>query len=101
LAIDSIGWIAVVLTQVFYLPNVLRILRTRNVAGYSLFGWMLLTGGLGCYLIYFVAQGDPVGIVANLCGIAGAGITTLCIWRWRAPLPEHLALSPQPSQGNP
>lgn len=81
--IDSVGWLAVVLTQVFYVPNTLRILRTRDVQGYSLFGWALLTCGLACYLIYFIAQADPVGIVANLCGVAGAGLTTYCVWRWR------------------
>jgi uncharacterized protein with PQ loop repeat len=78
-----IGWIAVVLTQVFYIPNTLKILRTRDVQGYSLVGWSLLTTGLACYLVYFIAQSDVVGIVANCCGIAGAGLTTFCIWLWR------------------
>lgn len=79
------GWVAVVLTQVFYIPNTVRILRTREVGGYSLFGWGLLTTGLACYLIYFASRGDLIGIVANICGIAGAGLTTFCIWRWRKP----------------
>lgn len=79
----AIGWIAVVLTQVFYVPNTLRILRTRNVQGYSLAGWSMLTAGLGCYLVYFASRGDVVGVAANCCGVAGAGLTTLCIWLWR------------------
>lgn len=38
MTLDVIGWIAVVLTQVFYIPNTVRILRTRDVRGYSLIG---------------------------------------------------------------
>lgn len=83
MAYEAIGWLAVALTQVFYIPNTLRILRTRDVEGYSLVGWLLLFLGLGCYLVYFASQGDIVGIVANLCGMLGSGVTTFCIWRWR------------------
>lgn len=80
---DTVGWVAVVLTQVFYIPNTMRILRTKNVEGYSLAGWALLTSGLACYLFYFSVQGDLVGIVANICGVFGAGLTTACILLWR------------------
>jgi uncharacterized protein with PQ loop repeat len=89
----AIGWIAVVLTQVFYIPNTLKILRTRDVQGYSLAGWAMLTAGLSCYLVYFAARADVVGIVANCCGIAGAGLTTVCIWIWRDGHLESLAES--------
>jgi len=80
---EAVGWVAVVLTQLFYVPNTIRILRTRDVQGYSLLGWGMLVTGLACYLVYFAAQGDPVGIVANAFGVGGAGLTTFCIWRWR------------------
>lgn len=83
MAIDLVGWAAVALTQVFYVPNTVRIIRTRDVRGYSLFAWSLLFAGLTCFLIYFVAQRDPVGIVANLCGVSGAGFTTFFVWLWR------------------
>lgn len=83
MTLDVIGWIAVVLTQVFYIPNTVRILRTRDVRGYSLLGWLLLFSGLVCFLVYFTAQGDAVGIVANVCGVTGSGSTAFCIWLWR------------------
>lgn len=90
------GWVAVVLTQVFYVPNTARILRTREVGGYSLPGWAMLTAGLACYLVYFAAQGDVIGVIANICGIAGAGLTTFCIWRWRnkPPVPSDITGEP-------
>lgn len=83
MAVDTIGWVAVVLTQIFYIPNTVRILRTRDVQGYSFFGWSLLFLGIACYLVYFAYKGDPVGVVANFCGVLGSGMTTFCIWRWR------------------
>ena len=80
---EVVGWVAVVLTQVFYVPATLWVRRMRNVAGYSLTAWLMLTLGLGCYLFYFAAKGDVVGIVANACGVFGSGLTTACILFWR------------------
>ncbi len=82
MSIELVGWVAVVLTQVFWFPNISKILRTRDVAGYSLYAWLIMLAGLSCWLAYFVVKGDVVGIVANLCGVTGAGITTACIWFW-------------------
>lgn len=93
MAVEAVGWVAVVLTQVFYVPNTVRIIRTRDVQGYSLVGWLLLVIGLSCYLVYFASKGDVVGVVANVCGIAGAGLTTFCIWRWRERQGPALAAS--------
>ena len=86
---EAIGWLAVVLTQVFYIPNTVRILRTRDVQGYSLLAWLLLFTGLACYLVYFAWRGDVVGIVANASGVVGAGLTTFCIWLWKD-RPQHV-----------
>ncbi len=83
MGIELVGWLAVLFTQAFYVPNTLRIIRTRDVEGYSLAGWLLLFLGLCCFLIYFSVKGDVVGIGANTCGVAGSGLTLLCIWRWR------------------
>jgi len=81
--IEVVGWLAVLFTQVFYVPNILRIVRTRDVQGYSLAGWLLLFLGLCCFLVYFSVKGDVVGIGANTCGVTGSGLTVICIWRWR------------------
>jgi hypothetical protein len=94
LSIELVGWAAVVMTQVFWIPNITRILRTRDVEGYSLAAWIIMFGGLSCWLIYFATKGDFVGVVANLSGITGAGITLGCIWyfrRGRARTPHAVA----------
>ena len=82
MSIELVGWAAVVMTQVFWIPNIWRIFRTRDVEGYSLVAWLIMFGGLSCWLIYFAAKGDIVGIVANVSGITGAGITLSCVWYW-------------------
>ncbi|MBI2766824.1 MAG: hypothetical protein HYX53_13065 [Chloroflexi bacterium] len=76
---------AVVLTQVFWIPNIARILRTRDVDGYSLLAWVVMTAGLSSWLVYFIARGDVVGTVANVSGVSGAALTTGLVWRWRKP----------------
>lgn len=82
MSIELVGWVAVVLTQVFWIPNLLRIFRTRDVQGYSLSAWLIMFVGLTCWLVYFIAKGDFVGTVANVSGVTGAGITLGCIWYW-------------------
>ena len=101
MSIEIVGWVALVLTQVFWIPNIGRILRTRDVEGYSLIAWLLMLGGLSCWLVYFASKGDVVGVVANVCGVTGAAITLICIWYWgrgrkRSPHPPAL-----PSIGEP
>lgn len=88
MGIEGVGWLAVLFTQVFYIPNILKIVRTRDVQGYSLAGWFLLFLGLCCFLVYFSVRGDIVGIGANACGVTGSGLTLICIWRWRGRLTE-------------
>lgn len=80
MSIELVGWVAVVLTQVFWFPNISKILRTRDVDGYSLTAWPIMLLGLSCWLAYFAVKGDAVGIVANVSGVTGAGITTASIW---------------------
>ncbi|MGD9932870.1 MAG: SemiSWEET family sugar transporter [Dehalococcoidia bacterium] len=101
MSIDLIGWVAVALTQVFWIPNITRILRTRDVQGHSLSAWLLMLTGLGCWLIYFAARGDTVGIAANISGVTGATITVALIWFWRrsprsAATPSLEMIRPEP-----
>lgn len=93
MSIDVVGWVALVLTQVFWIPNITRIVRTRDVAGYSLLAWLIMVGGLSCWLVYFAVQGDVVGVVANICGVTGAGVTTALIWMWKRPARAEVVLA--------
>ncbi len=101
MSIEFVGWAAVVMTQVFWIPNITRILRTRDVEGYSLAAWIIMFGGLSCWLIYFATKGDFVGVVANLSGITGAGITLGCIWYFRGGRVRTAHALPAHSVGTP
>lgn len=83
MSIEIVGWVAVGLTQVFWVPNLVRIFRTRDVEGYSVLAWVILLSGAICWFVYFAAQGDVVGIVANISGVAGSATTLVCIMLWR------------------
>ena len=50
MSIELVGWAAVLLTQVFWIPNISRILKTRDVQGYSLTAWIIMVTGLSCWL---------------------------------------------------
>ncbi|MFN8508091.1 MAG: hypothetical protein U0547_11070 [Dehalococcoidia bacterium] len=81
--IEVVGWAAVALTQVFWVPNIARLVRTRDVDGHSLTAWLVMVAGLACWLLYFAVKGDVVGMVANVSGVTGAAVTTFCVWKWR------------------
>ena len=82
MATTLIGWVALVLTQIYWIPNIARIVRTRDVQGYSLLAWVIMLSGLSCWMVYFISRGDTVGIIANVCGVTGASVTTGLIWYW-------------------
>ena len=77
--IEVVGWAAVLLTQVFWVPNIARLVRTRDVDGHSLTAWLVMVAGLSCWLLYFAVKGDLVGMVANISGVTGAAVTTFFV----------------------
>jgi lipid-A-disaccharide synthase-like uncharacterized protein len=91
----------VVLTQVFWFPNITRIVRTKDVEGYSLAAWLIMFTGLSCWLLYFATKGDVVGVVANVCGVTGAGITLGCIWYFGKRREERLHAAVAGALGEP
>src|SRR5690349_15147311 len=101
MSIELVGWAALVMTQVFWIPNISRILRTRDVDGYSLTAWLIMVGGLAGWLVYFTAKGDVVGIVANISGVTGGLITTFCIWYWGRERGPEVHLAPAAGLGEP
>jgi MtN3 and saliva related transmembrane protein len=63
--ITYIGFAAGIVTTFAFLPQVIRILRTRRTRDISL-GWALsMTLGIGLWLIYGIKRSDPPMIAAN------------------------------------
>jgi len=62
---DFIGNAAAVLTSVSFVPQVLKILKTRNTSGISLIMYALFVTGVACWLWWgLIADARPV-IIAN------------------------------------
>ncbi|MDX2263863.1 MAG: SemiSWEET transporter [Hyphomicrobiales bacterium] len=61
-----IGGVAAALTTGAFLPQAIRIIRTRETAGISLAMYAVFTAGVVLWLVYGVLIGDIPIIAANL-----------------------------------
>jgi MtN3 and saliva related transmembrane protein len=68
--VDVVGAVGAVLTTICWLPQTVRILRTRDTHAISLPATIALTTGTGCWLIYGLALGDAPLIGANAISFA-------------------------------
>lgn len=68
-AFDLVGYAAGLLTSFAYVPQVVRLWRTRSVADISLPTFCLLTVGIGLWLLYGLGTGAGPIIFANAIGM--------------------------------
>ena len=72
-AVTTVGFIAAMLTTFAFVPQVLRVWRTRSTADISLGMYALFTLGVALWLVYgILIQSWPV-ILANLVTLLLAG----------------------------
>ncbi len=81
---ELIGWLGLGLFQLFYIPQIVRTVRTRDVKGLSLFSWAVLCLGLLASLVYSVWRSDPVFIAGNAMGLIQSSFQLGLIWRYRS-----------------
>ncbi len=62
---EWVGSIAAILTTAAYVPQTVRILRYKHTQSISLWMYVLITGGIGCWFIYGVMMESPSMMVAN------------------------------------
>ena len=88
---QTFGWIGFVLFQAFYFPQTLRMLRTRDVGGLSLYAWALLWTALACNVIYAAYISDVVFLAGSAAGLAQTSlqIGLMLLFRMR----EEVAVS--------
>ncbi len=77
--INIIGFSAAILTTFGFVPQFLRIMKTKQTAGLSLHMMIQLALGLLLWLIYGLLREDIVLIVANGVGFLIV-FSTLCIY---------------------
>ena len=78
-----LGWIGLGLVQTFYLPQTIKIIRTKEVAGLSLLSWMILWLGLLFYLVYSIYVSDIVFTVGNAAGVLQSTLVIVLVLRYR------------------
>ena len=71
---EWIGWLAAGLTTVSFVPQALRVIRTRETEAISLWMYILFILGIGAWLAYgFVLEDTPM-IIANTITLSMASI---------------------------
>ena len=76
------GWIGFALTQVFYFPQIIKILRNHNVSGLALPSWFILAVALLSSLVYSVSIHNNVFIAGNAAGLMQSLIMISLILRY-------------------
>jgi uncharacterized protein with PQ loop repeat len=67
--LEIIGWVGFALTQTFYIPQTVKILRSHDVSGLALPSWFILAIALFCLLLYSISRHDKVFIAGNALGM--------------------------------
>ncbi len=76
-SINLLGLIAGSLTTVSFVPQVVRIWRTRSTHDISLLMFSIFSAGVVCWLWYGISLGSWPIIVANIVTLA-LSLTVLC-----------------------
>jgi MtN3 and saliva related transmembrane protein len=70
ITLNVLGFVAGVLTTAAFIPQVLKIWRTRAARDISLGMYLVFTSGVALWLVYGIALGSLPIIVANVCTLA-------------------------------
>lgn len=62
---DAIGFFAAFCTTLSFLPQVLKIVQTRDTQSLSLMMYVIFTLGVATWLVYGILRSDSAVIVAN------------------------------------
>lgn len=85
-SIDILGFIAAFMTTFSFLPQAIRVLKTRDTKALSLAMYSIFTFGVALWLIYGCYKQDYAVIVANMITlILAAAILTIKVYT------EHFA----------
>ena len=80
---EIVGWVGFALIQTFYLPQIIKIVKSHDVSGLALPSWFILTVALVFYLIYSISIHDPIFIAGNAVGALQATIMIGLILKYR------------------
>ncbi len=90
--VEIIGYFATFMTTICYIPQVVQIFKTKEVAAISLGMYCALTVGIGSWLIYSIMLSLTPLIICNaLCLIMIIAILTMKISYSKKSVPELIA----------
>lgn len=75
--IEFIGYLAAILTTVSFLPQVIKIIKTKDTSSVSLLMYLLFVAGVVCWLIYGILLENIVITSANLVTLLLSGIVLI------------------------
>ena len=78
-----LGVISMVLFSFAYVPQIIAILRTKNVSGISLWLWIMVVSGYVTGLVYVIHLKDPIVVATYFVGLFLAAITTCLVIYYR------------------
>ncbi|MBS3158757.1 SemiSWEET transporter [Candidatus Woesearchaeota archaeon] len=73
--ITILGFIAAACTTFGYVPQIIKGYKTKHLKDVSLMMFVLLTFGMGLWLVYGIFRKDIVIIIANTVGVLFGAIT--------------------------
>lgn len=73
---DNLGIISMLLFTFCFIPQVIKILKTKDVAGISLWLWLMVVAGYITGILYVVSLGNTILIATYSIGLAFALLTT-------------------------
>lgn len=78
-----LGIVSMVLFSFAFVPQIIVILRTKNVSGISLWLWIMVVSGYVTGLSYMIYLRDPIVIATYVIGLVLALLTMALVVRYR------------------
>ncbi len=72
-----IGWLAIILTSIQFIPQVIKSLRTKELKDVSLGSFLLVVAAASTWILYGIQRNDFVIITANVLVLTSALIISL------------------------
>ena len=79
----AIGVVAATLTMFSFIPQIVKVLKTKSAGDVSIFTILQLSLGVALWIVYGIARLDPIIITANTVTLATLIITLFLYFRYK------------------
>lgn len=78
---ELVGFLAAFCTTISFIPQAVKVIRTRDTQSISLWMYIIFTFGVLCWLIYGILLGNRPMMIANSVTLILSG--TILVMKWR------------------